>query len=117
MEQPYKKLIVFQESDLFLKNIYNVSASFPKEEMYNLTSQIRRAALSVVLNIVEGQARGTKTDMRRFFIMSRGSLAECAYILEFAKDRKYLSFEAYKELESQRRKSGFLLQRLIESIS
>ena len=101
---------------MFLKEIYRVTIQFPKSEMYNITSQFRRAALSVVLNIVEGQARGSKVDMRRFLIISRASLAECAYLLEFSSELKYLDEKQYEDLESQRRRVGYLLQRLIDSL-
>ncbi len=114
--QPYHKLVAYKEADAFLKKVYGATACFPKSEMYNLTSQFRRAALSVVLNIVEGQARGSKADMRRFLFISRGSLAECAYLLEFSREIGYIDASKYEELESQRRKAGYLLQRLVDSL-
>lgn len=85
----YEQLIVWQRSDEFLKLIYKTTVRFPSDEKFGVTSQLRRAALSIVLNIVEGQARGSNKDFRRFLIIARASLAECTYLLDFAKEPLY----------------------------
>ena len=85
----YEQLIVWQRSDEFLKLIYKTTVRFPSDEKFGVTSQLRRAALSIVLNIVEGQALGSNKDFRRFLIIARASLAECTYLLDFAKEPLY----------------------------
>jgi four helix bundle protein len=72
----YRELIVWQRAIQLVKAIYKVSAGFPKEELYGLTSQIRRAAVSVPSNIAEGQARRTTGEFLHFLWQAEGSLAE-----------------------------------------
>jgi len=72
----YKSLIAWQKSILLVKVIYQLTSAFPNEEKFGLTSQIRRAAVSVPSNIAEGQARRTTGDYVRFVSIAEGSLAE-----------------------------------------
>lgn len=88
---------------------YKVSRQFPKEEVFGLTSQLRRAALSVILNIIEGFARlGTK-EYQRFLKMSYGSLKEAKYLIRFAFDEKYMTEKDYSEVISLAEEVGRLL--------
>lgn len=82
-EKGYKKLIALQVADQLAWKVYESTDSFPKEEMFVLTSQLRRAILSVPLNIIEGYARNSKNEFRRFLNISLGSLAESEYLLNF----------------------------------
>ena len=85
----FEDLIVWQKShDLVLK-IYKITRSFPKEEMFGLTSQIRRAAVSVPANIAEGFKRTGKGDKLRFFNISQASLEEVRYYLILVEDLDY----------------------------
>ncbi len=72
----YKDLIVWQRAVELVIEVYRVSDTFPRREMYSLTDQIRRAASAIPANIAEGRARGTRRDFARFVSMARGSLAE-----------------------------------------
>jgi len=72
----YRKLIVWQKAMDFVVSLYRTSASFPKEEMYGLTAQMRRAAVSIPSNIAEGQGRDTAADFVRFLSIARGSVKE-----------------------------------------
>ena len=72
----YKDLIVWQKAMDLAEEIHRLSKSFPREELYGLTSQIRRAAVSVPSNIAEGQARQSTAEFRNFLSISQGSLAE-----------------------------------------
>ncbi|PJC49697.1 four helix bundle protein [Candidatus Nomurabacteria bacterium CG_4_9_14_0_2_um_filter_32_10] len=81
----YKELIVWQRSIELVVNIYELTEKFPKEEIYGLTSQIRRAAVSISSNIAEGRYRGTKADYVHFLRMSYGSGAELETQLEISK--------------------------------
>jgi len=88
----------------------------PEKEMFGLTSQLRRAAVSIVANIVEGQAQNTKSQYLKFLNHSNGSLSEVEYYLELLRDLGYISPNLYEKLENQRREIGFLLFQLINSL-
>ena len=85
-EYSFEKLEVWKESRLLTKLIYKLSAQFPQSEMYGLTSQIRRASISVSLNIAEGSARPTVNDQAKFFKDAYGSLMEVLSALIIAFD-------------------------------
>ena len=72
----FKDLIVWQRAMDLSKAIYNLTASFPKDELYGLSAQMRRASVSIPSNIAEGQARGHRAEYRRFLYIALGSLAE-----------------------------------------
>ena len=97
-------------------NIYKITKSFPKEELYGLTSQIRRAAVSIPSNIVEGKARGSQKEYKRFLLISRGSLEEVKYQLLLAKDLKYIEEETYQNSIELAKEVGRLLNGLLVSI-
>lgn len=113
----YKKLIVWEVADKLVNVIYDFTVLFPKEEIYGLTSQIRRAALSVPANIIEGHARNNKNEFRRFLSISLGSLTEVEYYLEFALRRKYLTESQFIEVQALRNQCGQLLWKLYKSQS
>ena len=86
----FEDLNVYKDGLMFVDSIYNLSQSFPKNEMFGLTNQLRRASVSIVLNIAEGTSR-TKKDFRHFLSLSRGSCYECVAILSIALNRKYVT--------------------------
>ena len=88
---------LFIKSDLLAKKIYTISLGFPKHELYGLTSQLRRAGLSVVLNIIEGFSRQSPNEYKHFLRIFYGSLQEVKYLLEFSKEQKYLSSEVFED--------------------
>lgn len=96
----YKDLIVWQKADVFAHQVYLKTRSFPKDELFGITSQIRRAALSVPTNIVEGYARKGDKELARFLNISIGSLAETEYLLGFANRLGYIDTTDFKELET-----------------
>ena len=85
----HKSLDVYQTSRELVKEIYSVSLLLPNEEKFNMTQQIRRAALSVKLNLSEGSTRRSALERRRFFEISRGSLVEVDAALKTAVDLNY----------------------------
>lgn len=89
---------LYAKADQLAKEVYKKCRLFPKEEMYGLTSQLRRAVLSIILNIVEGFARGGDKEFRRFLLISFGSLEETRYLLEFSVEQKYLSKDDHEYL-------------------
>lgn len=115
MEKGYKKLIVWQKADNLAYQIYLATKMFPKDEMYGMTSQLRRAALSVPTNIVEGTGRQSKNELRQFTNIALGSLAETEYLLEFCLRLNYLKEENYQKLEGLRKETGGLLWNFYKS--
>ena len=89
----YKELIVWQKAHAFVLKVYSYSESFPKSELYGLTSQFRRAAVSIAANIAEGYVKKSPSDKVRFFNISQGSLEECSYYVVLAKDLNFITEE------------------------
>jgi four helix bundle protein len=98
----FTDLIVWQKSHRFTLSIYKYTAGFPQHEIYGLSSQFRRAAISIPANIAEGFKRIGKQDKRRFLNISQGSVEECRYYLILAADLGYGNarelFEALDEV-------------------
>ncbi len=88
----FEKLHVYQDSLLFVDLLYTITKDWPKDEIFALTNQVRRAAVSITLNIAEGSSR-TKKDFRHFLDLARGSCYECVAIITIAKQRKYITEE------------------------
>lgn len=89
----YNDLDVWKECRVLVKDIYQISKCFPKDEMFGLTSQLRRSAISVISNIAEGVGRNHTKDGVQFFYISRGSLYEAEAQLIISKDLDYISQE------------------------
>ena len=87
----FEDLIVWQKAHQLVLDIYSATYSFPREEIYGLTSQLRRAAYSVPMNISEGFKRKGTQDKLRFYNISEASLEETRYCLILAKDLKYIN--------------------------
>jgi len=113
----FKKLNVWQKSYLFVLNIYKRTQNFPSLELYGLTSQIRRGAVSIIANIAEGSERQYKKEFVQFLSIARGSLAEVETYLMLSKDLGYISEKEFVELEEQRKEIGRLLRGLYKSLS
>lgn len=110
------KLIVWQKSHELVLKVYEITKQFPEEELYALTSQLRRAAVSIPSNIVEGKARATNKDYKRFLLISRGSLEEVKYQLLLAKDLNYIEENVYKNVLRLTHEVGKLLNGLINNL-
>lgn len=91
MQEQFKNLKVWQKAMESVKQIYQMTKSFPRDELYGLTSQMRRAAVSVPVNIAEGKGRYHKKEYIQFLFMARGSLYETMTLIEVAQELKYLS--------------------------
>ena len=103
-------------ADELASKVYEASVKFPKDEVFGLTSQLRRAVLSVPLNIVEGHSRNNKNEFRQFLRISLGSLAEVDYLLHFSLKRKYISNVIYQDLIVLRITCGKILWKLMKSL-
>lgn len=86
------------KADNFAYLIYKISKNFPKEEIYGVTSQMRRAAISIPLNIIEGFARQNRNEYKRFLEIAYSSLKETKYLLYFAQREKFIKVNEYKKL-------------------
>ncbi|HET7251241.1 MAG TPA: four helix bundle protein [Gemmatimonadales bacterium] len=114
---PYERLTAWQVCYELTLEVYGSTSSFPKHELYGLTSQARRAAFSAAANIAEGSAKHGSREFRRFLDMAVGSLAELAFILRLARDLHYISNESWNRLDELRRRSGYLTWRLYRSVA
>jgi four helix bundle protein len=85
----FRDLILWQKAHEFVLSTYSYTSDFPKNEIYGLTSQFRRAAVSVAANIAEGFIKRTAPDKLRFLNIAQGSLEECRYYIVLSKDLKY----------------------------
>ena len=94
----FRKFRVYQEAQTFRKEIYRISRSFPKDELYALTSQIRRAAMSICLNIAEGSNRSSDIDFARFLNQSITSLEEVVACFDAALDEGYITKVIYQDV-------------------
>lgn len=115
-KQPYHKLIAWQEAHQFVVEVYRKTELFPKREIYGLTSQLRRAALSIPANIVEGQAKQSSKDFARYLNIAEGSSKECAYYLELAFALLFLSEKDFLLLEDIRTRADILIHKLRHSL-
>ncbi len=116
MYQDTSKLIVWQKSHELVLKLYEVTKDFPKDEQFGLTSQIRRAAVSIPSNIVEGKARGSNKDFKRFLLIARGSLEELKYQILLSNDLNYINEDTYKDLLNITKEVGRLLNGLMVSL-
>ena len=114
--QDHKKLIVWEKAHELTLNVYKVTKGFPREEIYALTSQIRRASSSVAINIVEGCGRKTNLDKAHFMQMAFSSAQETEYILFLSFELGYLDAETFSVLEKQATEIKTMLNALIKKI-
>jgi four helix bundle protein len=112
----YRELLVWQKAKALAVYTYKVTEQFPKNETYGLTSQVRRAAVSVVSNIAEGQGRLTSGEFLHFLGQARGSLLELDTQTAIALDLNYLKPDQYEVLDRDAYQVLGLLNRLIESL-
>jgi len=113
----YRDLIVWQKGyDLCLR-IYELTRDYPKEELYGLTSQTRRAAVSVPANIAEGQGRQGKQEFKQFLYIAQASLSELETHLLLGKDLRFISEEVFFEVDNLRKDVARLLTGLIRSLA
>ena len=85
----FEDLVVWQKAHQFVLQVYAMTEKFPRNELFGLTSQLRRAAVSIAANIAEGFKKQTKADKAHFFNIAQGSSEECRYFLILSRDLKY----------------------------
>ncbi len=114
--QDFRKLRVWQAAHALTLAVYGATKGFPKEERYELTSQVRRAAVSVPSNIAEGCGRGSRRDAAQFFQIAMGSACELEYQLLLARDLGFLTEPDYTKLESAVRNVKRMLAGLLARV-
>lgn len=112
----YKKIKAWELADDLAVLVYGVTQKFPKSEIYGLTSQIRRAAVSTAANIVEGASRRTKADYLHFLYMAKGSLAEVGYYVHLSKRLDFITSDEYSKLNALHQEASATLYGLIKSV-
>ena len=112
----HTKLRAFELADALALLVYRTTSTFPREEQFGLTSQIRRAAVSIASNIVEGSARYSSADYIRFLDMAYGSACELQYQLTLARRLEYLPTESSHELERAAKETCMVINGLIRSL-
>jgi len=112
----YRELLVWQKARALAVHVYRATEDFPKAELYGLTSQLRRAAVSVASNIAEGQGRLTSGEFLHFLGQARGSLLELDTQLAIARDLTYLDSDLHENLAQEIYQVLGLLNRLLESL-
>jgi four helix bundle protein len=115
--QPYEKLKAWEHAHRLFIAVHRATKSWPKDERFELTGQVRRAAFSVPANIVEGAGRLGPKEFRKGLNIARGSLAEVSYGLHAAKDLGYLKDEDWKLIEPIRDEASRVLWALLKAVS
>jgi four helix bundle protein len=116
MDRKFQDLVVWQKSMDLVTEIYRLTRSFPKEEIFGLVSQLRRAAVSVPSNIAEGQGRLTEKEFRQFLGNARGSLSEVETQILIAKNLGYLDETNLNSILSIISEVGRVLNGLLSSV-
>ena len=114
----YKELKVYKKSYKAAKAIYEMTVGFPNEERYGITNQLRRAALSIPLNIAEGYAkRESQEEFKRFLLMAIGSANEMSVLIDFSRDLGYITESQYEKASKEYEEIGKMLNGFIQSVS
>jgi four helix bundle protein len=115
--QSYKELFVYQKGYQLSLEIYRVTNNFPKEELYGIISQMRRAAISIPCNIAEGYRRGHRKEYIQFLYIAQGSCGELETLLSLSWDLSYINEENFAKLYKIQEDVSRLLRALINSLS
>jgi four helix bundle protein len=117
MIKSYKDLDIFKGSYKLWLYIYKITSKYPKDEIYGITSQLRRAAVSIPLNIAEGYGRLSEDDFKRFLRISLGSTNETSTLIEISKDLGYINNKEYSDLIKQYNILGRKIYRFMENLT
>src|ERR1044071_9690091 len=112
----FRQLKVWEKSHQLALSVYKATKEFPKEELYELTSQLRRASMSIPTNIAEGCGRNTDADFARFLQMAMGSVSETEYQLSLARDLEFLSSNEHEKLQNEVEEVKRMLVSLLKTL-
>lgn len=113
----FEKLNVYKRAVQFILKVYEATEKFPQDELYGLTAQLRRAAVSIATNIAEGSGRHHKRDHQQFLRMARSSCYECVPLLEVARDLGYLNGQTHDALYKDCDELAMMLNRFIAALN
>ena len=116
MVQDYKQLKIWQRSFQLAVEVYKITAKFPKHEIYNLTSQLRRASTSISTNIAEGASKHTATDFVKFLNQAYASLKAVESLLLLSKELKYVIVRDFQVLAKEIDELARMIYRFIEVV-
>lgn len=117
MTKTFEELLAWQKAHEFVLTVYRTTKQFPKEELFGLTSQFRRAAVSIAANIAEGYRKTGIADKLRLMNIAQGSLEECRYYVILAKDIEYITLQEKELLIEILNKASYLLNNYCIAIS
>ena len=112
----FENVIAWQKAHVFVLSVYRLTKSFPKEELFGLTSQVRRAAVSIEANIAEGYKKLSKADKLRFLNISQASLEECRNYIILSRDLEYIDEENINTLYQQIEQASWFLNKYCKGI-
>jgi four helix bundle protein len=115
--ESYKKLTVYQKSGALVLKIYQTSKDFPREEIFGLTSQLRRSAVTIPCNIAEGYRRGHRREYIQFLYIARGSCGELETLLSLSENLGLIDTETFEGLSEEQDEVSRLLYGLIRSLT
>jgi len=112
----FRDLLIWQKAMQLVTNSYSLTATFPKDELFGLTSQLRRCSISIPSNISEGFGRGTNKDYHRFLTISLGSLFEFQTQIEIASNLKYISESDFNKIYEDSRELERMMSSFIKKV-
>ena len=112
----FENIIAWQKAHAFVLLTYRVTRHFPEDEKFGLTSQFRRAAVSIEANIAEGYKKLSKADKLRFFNISQGSLEECRYYCILSRDLGYINEVKFQQLVQMILDTSYMLNAYIKGV-
>lgn len=116
MSRDYRKFIVWQRSHELVKRVYKITKDLPKEEIFGLTSQIRRAAVSIPTNIAEGSGRKSDKAFAQFIDIALGSICELDYLLFLIAELGFIDFSLYEKIAPEIEEIGKMLNGLYNKL-
>ena len=112
----FENIIAWQKAHAFVLSVYTLTKKFPQDELFALTSQFRRAAVSIEANIAEGCKKLSKADKLRFLNISEGSLEECRDYIVLSRDLEYISLDDFESLKDLSNQAGWFLNSYVKGI-
>lgn len=113
----YRKVKVWDKAHILTKDLYRVTSKFPKDELFGLTSQLRRAGSSIPTNIAEGCGRGSDADFRRFLQIAFGSANEVEYLILLSYELSYIQKNQFLELDNKIKEVKKMLAGMIKTLT
>jgi four helix bundle protein len=112
----FRSLKVWEKSHALTLAIYKATETFPKQELYSLTNQIQRAAVSIPANIAEGCGKDSDAELKRYFLIAMGSASELEYLLLLAHDLGYLQEKVYQSMQTELVETRKMLNAFIQKL-